>query len=205
MNSSMITSPGIIRAANEALVAITPDINLMRLFATDFSDEFVEPGNVVKVPIAGVSADISAFNESTNNYETTDGQLTWVQVELSAQPKCTFTFKGKDLLEAPNMPFWGTCAKASARAISQYVSKEVGGAMLSTVVTNTSEALSAYTFADFAKLRAEAEGRVSETVVCLAPEYYNTLLGVLPYNVIGDSEPARDGIINNLFGFKAFC
>lgn len=207
MDYSLTASPALVRVANEAFVGITPEINLMREFATDFSSEFTEPGFVVKVPIAKVTGALSAFNETTNNYETNDGTLDFVPVELSTQIKSTFTFRGKDLLEAPNMPFWGTCGRASGNAIKQWVSKTVGGAMLSTVVTNTYDdlpAVSAITLQDFANLRNEALGYIGDSVVLLSPEYYNKLLGILPYNTIGSAEPIRDGLVRNLFGFKSF-
>lgn len=206
MDYSM-TSPGVIRTANEALVGITPEINLLREFATDFSSEFVEPGFVVKVPIATVPNGISAFNETTNDYETKDGSLTFEPVTLSTQIKSTFTFKGSDLLECPNAPFWGTCAKAAAMSIKQYISKSIGGAFLSTALTSTYDdlpELSAIKLEDFASLRAECAGRIADSVVVLAPEYYNKLLGLLPFNVLGDTAAVRDGIARNLFGFKSF-
>lgn len=210
MDYSLTASPALVRVANEAFVGITPEINLMREFATDFSSEFTEPGFVVKVPVAKVEHALSAFNETTNNYETNDGTLTFVPVELSTQIKSTFTFRGKDLLEAPNAPFWGTCGRASGNAIKQWVSKAIGGAMLSTVVTNTTDAalpddLSDATIEDYANLRSECEGYIGDSVVLLAPAYYNNLLSKLTNNIIGDADPIRLGKIANLFGFKSFA
>ena len=37
MTNSSLTSPGLIKAANDALVAATPDLNIARLFAYDMS------------------------------------------------------------------------------------------------------------------------------------------------------------------------
>ena len=208
MDYSLTASPALVRVANEAFVGITPEINLMREFATDFSSEFTEPGFVVKVPVAKVEHALSAFDETTNNYETNDGTLTFVPVELSTQIKSTFTFRGKDLLEAPNAPFWGTCGRASGNAIKQWVSKTIGGAMLSTVVTNTYDdlpVLSDLTLEDYANLRSECEGYIGDSVVLLAPAYYNNLLSKLTNNIVGDADPIREGKIANLFGFKSFA
>ena len=51
-----LTSPGLIKAANEALVGIGPDINIAKLFAYDMSDEFADYGTTVKVPVATATA-----------------------------------------------------------------------------------------------------------------------------------------------------
>ena len=51
-----LTSPGLIKAANEALVGISPDINIAKLFAYDMSDEFADYGTTVKVPVATATA-----------------------------------------------------------------------------------------------------------------------------------------------------
>jgi len=87
--ANAITSPGIVRVANEALVAIQPAINSIKLFAYDMTPEFASPGDTVKVPIAA-SGTLSAFDASTNNFENADGTITFVPVNLSSTVKSTF-------------------------------------------------------------------------------------------------------------------
>lgn len=74
-----LTSPGLIKAANDALVAASPDLNMARLFAYDMSDEFADYGFTVKVPIASAGT-LSGFNMVSNDYETTDGSVTYATV-----------------------------------------------------------------------------------------------------------------------------
>lgn len=71
-----LTSPGLIKAANDALVGCSKDLNIARLFAYDMSDEFADYGFTVKVPIVN-AGDISAFNMATNDYENQDGTVTY--------------------------------------------------------------------------------------------------------------------------------
>ena len=58
-----LTSPGLIKAANDALVQATPDLNVIRLFSYDFSDDFAEFGYTVKVPIVASGALSSEFGD----------------------------------------------------------------------------------------------------------------------------------------------
>jgi len=74
-----LTSPGLIKAANDALVAASPDLNIARLFAYDMSDEFADYGFTVKVPIAAAGT-LSAFDMATNDYENQDGSVTYAQI-----------------------------------------------------------------------------------------------------------------------------
>ena len=77
-----LTSPGLIKAANDALVAASPDLNMARLFAYDMSEDFADYGYTVKVPVVQ-SGTLSAFNISTNDYENMDGTITYATVELT--------------------------------------------------------------------------------------------------------------------------
>lgn len=76
---SSLTSPGLIKAMNDAIVKASPDLNLARLFAYDMSDEFADYGYTVKVPLAGHGT-VAGFNMSTNDYETVDGTVTYATV-----------------------------------------------------------------------------------------------------------------------------
>jgi len=206
MTNSSLTSPGLIKAANDALVAATPDLNIARLFAYDMSYDFADYGTTVKVPVA-TAGTISSFNMSTNDYENEDGTVTYQPVVLSSQPKSTFAFKGLDLIEAPNAPYWNRCAEAAANGIKGVISKTLGGLFTTTACTGgkavLSTDLSAITLDDITSLRSECLGRTADTVLALDPTYYNKLLGLLPVNVLGDASAIRDGYIGNIFGFKA--
>lgn len=198
-----LTSPGLIKAANDALVACSPDLNIARLFAYDMSNEFADYGFTVKVPIVN-AGEISAFDMSTNDYENQDGTVTYATVELTHQPKSTFEFKGMDLLEAPNAPYWNKVATAAAEGIKGSISKELGGLFLSSDCTGGKVVLSGeLTKAKLAKLRKECLGRTAETILALSPDLYAEALALFDSNVIGDSNAIRNGVVGNLYGFKA--
>ena len=199
---SSLTSPGLIKAANEALVKAAPELNSARLFAYDMSPDFSDYGLVVKVPIVA-SGSISAFNESTNDYENSDGTISWATVTLSCQPKSTFDFSGKDILEAPNAPYWNQCAEAAANGIRSYVSQAIGANFLSTEITATTTLTGDLTMTKLAKLRNQCLARIADTVLVLSPDLYAETLGLFSANVFGSDEPVRNGYVGNLYGFKA--
>ena len=200
--ASSLTSPGLIKAANDALVAATPDLNVARLFAYDMSDDFATPGTTVKVPVAaaGVVAD---FNASTNDFENTDGSVTYATVTLSNKPKSTFEFAALDALEAPNAPYWARVREAAANGVKASISTVLGGLFTSTACTGGKVVLASVTKAGIAGLRADCAGRAADTVLALEPGYYNTLLSLLDVNVLGTADAIKTGYIGGLYGFKA--
>ena len=157
----------------------------------------------MKIPVVD-GGQISAFDISTNDYEHQDGTVTYAAVTLSCQPKCTFEFKGTDILEAPNSPYWTRCADAGARVVKANVSKTLGGLFTAAACTGGKVVLSAVTsLADIADLREDCTSRVADTVLALSPTLYNETLPLLGANVLGDQDAVREGYIGNLFGFKA--
>lgn len=201
MNTSL-TSPGLIKAANEALVKAQGELNMARLFAYDFSSDFSEYGFTVKVPIvnAGVATD---FNLDSNDYETIGGAVTYASISLDAQPKVTFGFSGHDVLEAPNAPYWNKCAEGGAQSIRAYVSKKLGGLLTSEKCTGGEETLGAITKANIAGLRSKCKARVADTVLALDPATYEATLALFDANVYGGKDAVQDGKFVSLYGFKA--
>lgn len=198
-----LTSPGLIKATNDALVAVKPELNVVRLFAYDMTDEAGDWGQVIKVPVCAAGS-ISAFNIDTNDYETQDGTVTYASVTLSSQPKSTFEFKGNDLLEAPNAPYWNKCAEAAADGIKASISKGIGGLFTAAACTGGKVVLSAIeTAKDITGLRAQCTGRVADTVLILGPDLYNEALAIMNAGVLGDQSVVRDGVAGNLYGFRA--
>ncbi len=200
--SSSLTSPGLIKAANDALVGATPDLNVARLFAFDMSDEFVEPGTTVKVPVAAAGT-VNDFDESTNDFENNDGTVGYAAVTLNKRPKSTFKFAGKDKLEAPNAPYWAKVREASANGVKTSISTALGGLFTAAACTGGKVVLASVTKATISGLRASCEGRCADTVLALEPGYYNTLLSLLDANVLGTQDAIKNGYIGGLYGFKA--
>lgn len=208
---SSLGSAGIIKAAEQAQIKLEKSFNVVKEFAYDFGPDFQDWGTTVKVPVIS-HGEVSAFNidvdlTATNykDYEMTDGSFTWVPVTLSCQPVNTFEFKGMDILEAPNAPYWDRVAEAAANGVAAYMSKAIGNTLISTAtsLTATAPALTATTLTPFAKLRSQALARPADCVLALSPSLFETALGLFTANVYGSSEPVKDGYIPGAFGFKS--
>ena len=198
--STSLTSAGLIKAANEALVKVSKDINLIKLFAYDLSDEAVDNNSTIKIPLITAGQAV-AFSDS-NDYETLTGSVTYVPLTLNTQLKTTFKFDGKDVLDTPNAPYWSKCADAGAVAISAGISQAFGG-LFTAPSDSSGVTLGSVTKAALAKLRKECAGRVADTVLALAPEYYAEALALFDSNVYGGAEAIKDGQVPGLYGFKA--
>ena len=201
-NMNSLTSPGLIKAANEALVKSQAELNIARLFAYDMSNEFADYGFTVKVPVIN-AGEISAFNIESNDYENAQGTVSYVPVTLNKQPKATFKFTGNDILEAPNAPYWNKCAEAGAAAVREYISKELGGHFLSTEMTGGEATIGTISKANIAKLRAQCKARVADTVLALDPVTYAEVLSLMDESIYNSAVAVRDGKVDSLYGFKA--
>lgn len=197
-----LTSPGLIKAANDAIVGASPDLNIARLFAFDMSPEFAEYGTTVKVPVAN-SGTVEDFDQSSNDFEHQDGTVTYAPVVLNKAPKSTFEFKGLDKLEAPNAPYWAKVREAAANGVKASISTTLGGLFTAAGCTGGKVVLASVTKAGIAGLRAQCAGRVADTVLALEPGYYNALLSLLDANILGAQDAIRTGYIGGLYGFKA--
>ena len=198
-----LTSPGIIKAANDLLVKIGPEVAAVKQFAYDCSDAVEDYGQ--KVRVAMVNGGTSEnFSESTD-YEHETGSLTDVFVTLDKQPKSTIALSGKDVLELANSPFWNRVAEAGRNAIANAVEKSIGDAITTALasITKESTALGTLTLAKLAGLRGKCKGKIGDTVLVLSPEKFDEALGLFDSSVYGGTEAVRGGVIPNLYGFKA--
>lgn len=198
-----IASPGIIKATNDALVEVRPAINVVKQFAYDMSDEFATPGDTVKVPVASTGT-LSAFNASSNNFETEDGSLSWETVKLDSTVKSTFKISAQNMLDMPMASYWETIAKASANAVNKFISDKIGGLFVKATFKDTEVVKTGdLTAAAVAKFRTNCKGRVDETVLLLKPEWYADVLGELDSSTFGGTDPIHNGRVDKLFGFAS--
>lgn len=196
-----LASPGLIKAANDALVGVSADINILTDFAVDFSADFAEYGSTVRVPVAKATA--SEFNETSNDYEKDSGTVDYVNITLNGHPKATFAAPAAAALDAPNAPYWGKVKTASVSAVGGKISSGFGALFTTAACTGTAVTLATVTAATVAALRASCLGRVGETVLALGPVEYAALLGCLDSGTYGGAEAVRTGKIPGLYGFKA--
>lgn len=206
-----LTTGGIIKAANEALVQCAPDFNIARQFAYDFSGDIADLGSGVMVPVASyatITGDYELagleFDVTGNNYETPNGGFKYEEVKLNAQPKSTFVIKHIDVLKNANAPFWTKAAETMANSIRATVSQKLGGLFTTTACTG-GKAVLATTFDEkaLAGLRTACTTRVADTVLALAPDYYARALSLFDSSVYGSTDPIKNGMIPGLYGFKS--
>ena len=198
-----LTSPGIIKAANDLLVKIGPEVAAVKQFAYDCSDAVEDYGQ--KVRVAMVTGGTSENFSQSANYEHETGSLSDVFVTLDKQPKSTIALTGKDVLELANAPFWNKVAEAGRNAIANAVEKSIGDAITTALasITKESTALGTLTLAKLAGLRGKCKGKIGDTVLVLSPEKFDEALGLFDSSVYGGTEAVRGGVIPNLYGFKS--
>jgi len=204
-----LTSPGVIKAANELLVAVKPEINIIKQFQYDISDAVADYGAKVRVAIVD-GGEAEQYNADSSNYGKATGSLTDVFVTLDAQPKATIPVTQTDKLELPNDQFWTRSAEAGARSIAKAISTKIGGLFTTGNCTGGKAVLAfddtktdAYNRKQLAKLRAACPGRISEYVLGLNPDNYAAMLSLFADNIYGDRDPVQEGYVPRLFGFKA--
>lgn len=196
-----LTSPGLIKGANEILMGLAPELNLIKLFSYDCSDAVAQAG--AKIRVATVTGGVEAYNASTANYEHATGGLKDVFVTLSSQPKSTIPLTSPEALEIAENPFWPKFTEAARNSVSGSISTTIGGLINSTNCTGTGITMASVTKKAVAGLRTACEGRIADYVVLLAPDYYAELLSLLDSGVYGGTDPIQSGYVPRLYGFKA--
>lgn len=200
-----LTSPGIVKGANDILVKIAPELAMVKLFAYDCSDAVADYGAKIRVPV--VTGGTAVGFSTTNTYETTTGSLSDIFVTLNQQPKATIAIDGKDVLELANAPIWNKFAEAGANAIGKSIQEQVG-ALFTTSLTKAgtklgTEGTDEITKKKLAQLRNDCVGKVSDTVLVLDPVRFAETLALFDSSVYGSDEAVKQGIIHGLYGFKA--
>ena len=202
--ATSLTSPGLVFAADKAIVSSRKALAKVAQFATDFTNDAVQPGTTLKIPVYdGGTAE--SFNASTANYEHVTGTLKWASVTFSNHVKATFQFDDKDFLLGIDSSVWGKAGDAAGRAISKSIASTVSG-LLTYSAAKAQVTSWSVTKAGLAGLRnsCAANGMdPAECVVMLQPTEFATILAALDSNVYGGSEAIRTGVIEGLYGFKA--
>ena len=198
-----LSTPGLVKAANQMILDMVPEMNLVRLFAYDISDSVADAGTKVRITFA-TGGTATPFNVSSNNYEKPSGSLGDVFVTLDTQPKATIPISGADTLELDN-PYWDKLAEACSNSVRASISATIGGLFTTSNCTGGAINMDTVTKAGVAGLRTECVGRVADNVLLLAPDYYADLLSLLDSSAYGSTDPIQTGYIPRLYGFKAIA
>lgn len=205
-----LTSPGVIKAANEILVGLAPEVNVIKQFQFDISDAVADYGAKVRVAMidGGTAENYGADNcadTNTGNYGHATGSLSDFFVTLDAQPKSTIKITSTDKLELPNDSFWARSAEAGKNSIAKAISTKIGGLFTTENCAAGKVTMASVTKSALAKLRSNAasKGRIADYVLILDSDYYADALALFDSYVYGGTEPVQDGLIPKFYGFKA--
>ena len=185
--ATSLTSPGLILGSSKALMETQRAIALAKLFTTDFSSELQGEGKTLKVPV--FSGDATVYNESSNDFETTDGSIIPATITLDTLVKVTYKLGMPDLLEVDKSATSRNCGIAGGRAIARKIEELIVGKL---GYANAVAQATGFTVAKLGKAIATAEKNEIDPatiVAILAPDAYGDLLDANTANaaITGDN------------------
>ena len=185
--ATSLTSPGLILGSSKALMETQRAIALAKLFTTDFSSELQGEGKTLKVPV--FSGDATVYNESSNDFETTDGTIIPTTITLDTLVKVTYKLGMTDLLEVDKSATSRNCGIAGGRAIARKIEELIVGKL---GYANAVAQATGFTVAKLGKAIATAEKNEIDPatiVAILAPDAYGDLLDANTANaaITGDN------------------
>ncbi len=185
--ATSLTSPGLILGSSKALMEIQRAIALAKLFSTDFSSELQGEGKTLKVPV--FSGDATVYNETSNDFETTDGSIIPATITLDTLVKVTYKLGMTDLLEVDKSATSRNCGIAGGRAIARKIEELIVGKL---GYANAVAQATGFTVAKLGKAIATAEKNEIDPatiVAILAPDAYGDLLDANTANaaITGDN------------------
>ena len=185
--ATSLTSPGLILGSSKALMETQRAIALAKLFTTDFSSELQGEGKTLKVPV--FSGDATVYNETSNDFETTDGTIIPTTITLDTLVKVTYKLGMTDLLEVDKSATSRNCGIAGGRAIARKIEELIVGKL---GYANAVAQATGFTVAKLGKAIATAEKNdidPATIVAILAPDAYGDLLDANTANaaITGDN------------------
>ena len=185
--ATSLTSPGLILGSSKALMETQRAIALAKLFTTDFSSELQGEGKTLKVPV--FSGDATVYNETSNDFETTDGTIIPTTITLDTLVKVTYKLGMTDLLEVDKSATSRNCGIAGGRAIARKIEELIVGKL---GYANAVAQATGFTVAKLGKAIATAENNEIDPatiVAILAPDAYGDLLDANTANaaITGDN------------------
>ena len=185
--ATSLTSPGLILGSSKALMETQRAIALAKLFTTDFSSELQGEGKTLKVPV--FSGDATVYNETSNDFETTDGSIIPATIILDTLVKVTYKLGMTDLLEVDKSATSRNCGIAGGRAIARKIEELIVGKL---GYANAVAQATGFTVAKLGKAIATAEKNEIDPatiVAILAPDAYGDLLDANTANaaITGDN------------------
>lgn len=202
--ATSVTKAGLKAAADKVLVAAGPDLEIIKLFSTDFSTSFGKKGDAVAVEV--LSASTEAFGSSAG-YAHATNKIAPATITLTKHQKSTFSISDIDALDNELDPTWDKLAPLSAEAVVGDIVKDVMALPTVAQATQTITAANHSTLAHFTSVRKAfvdfKMAKMRSSVLILGTAAYADLLAVLPQSVIGTGDVVQNANIARFLGYKA--
>ena len=194
-----------LKAASEsAVMAAHANIAKLSLFAHTFTELDGRPGESIAVPVYDLSSS-GQFVAGTNDYGTGANEVGGMLVNLDQHLVKSIAITDKQLA------FTGiNWVKDSAYALADRITRDVNAYAMglfnttNVTLTATLDVSSKTAVASLYKTAADNDIPVDRAVVILGPTDFAKVLAMVDYNMIGSGDYIKTGVVENLFGFKAF-
>lgn len=231
--ASSLTSPGLRYAANQILMSLHKDIAKVSQFTTNFTADAAQKGSTLLIPVASDAAaeDFDRTTNNYSHYKGSIRYVPMV-FDKHKKHSFGFTENDFNLVNGVSFweASGKKSAEAVGRAIEELVAGLITKDTVKTsgddkttfsdesgnVITGTGETFSAANevvlgagdltlkkVADLRKACRNADIPVRDTILALNSVKFAELLSLLDAHMYGGTEAVRDGLIPNLYGYKA--
>ena len=195
--------------SNKLIEGLTNALPALRAFSLDLSDDMVEPGETVRVPMVTADA-AAAWDDSTNNYGRTTAALADKKVVVDKRIIAGFAITQAQLANF-RPAWWEQKGALNARSVADSVLDSTFGIVTpanygDAAAKKLQVALGAFGRKAIADLRPKVvRGKLqpAKSVLVLNPDFYAALLADLDAQVYGGREAITGGVIPGLLGFRA--
>jgi len=195
--------------SNKFILGLTRALAPLRAFSLDLSDDIVDEGTSVNVPL--VTADtVGDWNDTTNNYARAAGSQKTKSVKIDKRKICGFPVTQNMMANfRPNQ--WEGKAELNQKEMADTVLAAITSVVTPGNYGDGADKKVGVVLAEFkryavATLRAQivkAKLTPAKCVLALNPDFFSALLGDLDANVYGGTEAVRSGAIPGLLGFRS--
>ena len=231
--ANSLVSPGLRFAANQILMGLHKDIAKVSMFTTNFTADAAQKGSSLLIPVAidADAADFNrdtnnygtpngsmrytpmkfahrpkhSFGFTENDFNLVNGTNFWqVSGQKSAEAVGRAIEKAVcELINKTNIPTSGEDATEFTDENGNEFETGTGETFSSANEVVMSGDLTKKSVAALRKACHDADISVRDTILALNPVKFAELLSLLDAHMYGGTEAIRDGMIPNLYGYKA--
>lgn len=195
--------------SNKFISGLTRALAPLRAFSLDLSDDIVQEGGSVNVPLVTADA-VADWNDTTNNYSRTAASVKAQSVAIDKRKICGFPVSQTQMANfRPN--YWEGKAELNQKEMADAILTDVTGLVTAanygdTAAKKLNVVLAEFKRAAIATLRGQivkAKLVPAKCVLALNPDFFSALLGDLDAQVYGGREAMLNGAIPGLLGFRS--